>query len=273
MFRHARSALGQAACGIAISAAATLLASTVAVAAPPAQILSPDECDPIIIPQPAKKVAPVKKPAPVRKAAQSAPATPLPKAQTPPPAAKPVLAAAKPAPKPKPKPKPKAVQVAAKPIIISDACPSAGSDKQDLDSLPTNLANLVEPGAGAALPMVFPEPAAGSTPFSAGDRLSSVAPRTRNTTPGNTGPTVPLTPGGGGSGGGGGGGDDDTPPEDTPPPTDTPPSDTPPGDTPPGDTPPPPDIPPPVKVPEPGTIGVMLGGLAGMALLRRRRSR
>ena len=268
------------ACVAAAAVVAVLLAAPGAMAArTPAEQIAAEDCDPIVIPQPAKKtVAPRKAPT-VKKAAQSAPATPLPKAERP---VEPVAAVVaqiqpKPKPKPRPKPLPKAVPLAAKPMVIADACPSAGSNP---DNLPTNLADLIEPGAGTDLPLVFPDPAAGGNPISPLSNLSSLAPRTRSSGPANFGPTVPMSPIGGGGGGGGGGSDDPSPetPPSNPPGGENPPpggENPPPGDPPPpgGENPPPvpPPPPPPVKVPEPGTLGVLLGGLAGMALLGRRR--
>lgn len=274
------------ACVAAVAMVAVFLAAPGAMAArTPTTQIAAEECDPIVIPQPAKKKTPT-----VKKAAQSAPATPLPKAERPVEQTAAVVQV-RPKPKPRPKPLPKAVPLAGKPLVIPDACPSAGSNP---DTLPTNLTDLIEPGAGSELPLVFPEPAAGSQAFSPVNRLSSLAPRTRSSAPANFGPTVPMSPVGGGGGGGGGGnppsettpsdppGGENPPPggENPPPGGENPPpggENPPPGgeNPPPGDPPPPvPPIlppPPPVKVPEPGTLGVLLGGLAGMALLRRRR--
>ncbi|MGK2284911.1 PEP-CTERM sorting domain-containing protein [Pedomonas sp. V897] len=257
-------------------------ASTAVAATPPQTLLSAEDCDPIVIPQPDKKVVkkPVVKKVAAKKAPVSTPAQPLPQ-----PAEGAAVAQAKP--KPRPKPKPKVTTVAAKPLVIPDACPGAGSNPEDLAGLPTNLKDLIEPGAGKeALASVFPDISPMQSPVLS--PLTALAPgRPQSSGPGNVGPTVPMMPGGiGGGGGSGGGGSNETVPYDPPPggnpPGDDTPGGNPPGGNPPGgDTPPnselPPPLPPPpkppVKVPEPGTLGVALGGLAGLALLGGRRGR
>lgn len=248
-----------------------------------------EDCDPIVIDQGKPKKAVAKQ---VRKVAHKVPAKKAPEEQA---AvvgegeAKPQITKVKATPRPKPKPKMTTVAMK-KPLVISDACPGAGSN--DDSKLPTSLKDIAgQQSVEETLADVFPDPAAGgmSAANPVVQRLTTLAPASTRSRPGTSGGAVPLSYGGGGGGGIGGTGS--TPPTETPddgepdpnlrPPTDNPnPNDTDPkGPDPKGPDPKDPDPKdpdpkdPPVKVPEPGTLGVLLMGLGGLAVMRRRRNR
>lgn len=252
----------------ALLPALLMFSAPAALAAAPAAKAAADDCDPIVI-NGASKQQVTSAPAKVVKVSKST----KPKTK--------IKKAARKSTKPR-KAKPKVVTASAAPEEIPGACPGAGKNADQIATLLDDIASIAP--AGEATP-AFPDPAAG------GNRIAALSspPATRISRPSYTpvstgGTTVPLALGGSGSSGGSGsgsgsGGDDSSGSSSggssggsgsgssggsgggsssggsssssgiT-------------GSS--GTT---------VKVPEPGSVTLMLGGLAGLALAGRRRHR
>lgn len=267
--RHA-TARNMALLRAALLPALLMFSAPVALAAAPApKTAAADDCDPIVINGASKQQA-TSAPAKVVKVSKST----KPKTK--------IKKAARKSSKPR-KVKPKVVTVSAAPEEIPGACPGAGKNADQIATLLDDIAGIAP--AGDATP-AFPDPAAGGNRIAALSGTPAVRISRPSYTPVSTGgTTVPLALGGSGSSGGSGGGGSGSGGDDT--------SGSSGGGSSGGSgsgssggsgggssgggsssssgitgssgtT---------VKVPEPGSVTLMLGGLAGLALAGRRRQR